>query len=209
MSKNNTDNTNEREFLEILGKLQNKIDSLERELNNAKSQSEINAMYSTKSLNDEVTIIFNALGSTLRAEFPTWKLSLTKFGQRHTMTKGQFQELLNNKRAYFRKQYIVLDSKHLDLAKENDIAVMDYASKQFIQPQDVDRFGTMNEQEIKDYYDSLSEPMKKSFVTYFFNKCCEKDPQFYTHSKMNTVNVLIGGRLFDNLISVCSNQQKK
>ena len=97
----------------------------------------------------------------------------------------------------------------LDLAKENDIAVMDYASKQFIQPQDVDKFGTMNEQEIKDYYDSLSEPMKKSFVTYFFNKCCEKDPQFYTLSKMNTVNVLIGGRLFDNLISVCSNQQKK
>ena len=62
-------------------------------------------------------------------------------------------------------------------------------------------------EEIKAYYDKLSDPMKKSFVNYFFNKCCTKDPKFYTVAKMNTINMLIGGTLFDNLISVCINEQ--
>lgn len=209
MSKNdNIENTNDTfDISQMFETLQKRISQLEQELQESKAQNEFTTLTPIKTLDDEVTIVNNQF-STIRGEFPTWKLSLSEFGQKYTISRRQFQELVNNKRGWFRKQYIVLDAKHLDLAEENGVDAIDLTSKKFIHSKDIKRFETMTDREIEEYYNDLSEPMKKTFATYFFNKCCEKDSNFFVLSKMNTVNRLIGGRLFDNLISVCANQQK-
>ena len=197
------------EMLKLMQQMQTEINKLQNDLANTKAERDIAVSTKPTSLDDEITIICAMIGGSVRGEFPTWKLSLTRYGQKYILTRRQFQELVNTKRAWFRKQYIVLDPKHIDLAIENDVSVMDVNSRNFINPQDIATFGDMSDVEIKTYYDKLSDPMKKSFVNYFFNKCCEKDPKFYTVAKMNTLNMLIGGTLFDNLISVCINDQKK
>ena len=198
------------ELMRLIKSMNQEIDNLRKDLDQTKAERDIAMSRSNAAtLDDEITIICAMIGGSVRGEFPTWKLSLTRYGQKYTLTRRQFQELVNTKRAWFRKQYIVLDPKHLDLAIENDISVMDLNSNEFINPKDIAMFGDMSDVEIKTYYEKLSAPMKKSFVNYFFNKCCEKDPKFYTVAKMNTVNMLIGGTLFDNLISVCINDQKK
>lgn len=206
---NNKDeqNLNPKEMMEMFKALNDELASLRKDLDQAKAERDIAISHRPSTLDDEITIICAMIGGSVRGEFPTWKLSLTRYGQKYTITRRQFQELVNTKRAWFRKQYIVLDPKHLDLAIENDISIMDTNSKAFINPKDIATFGDMSDVEIKAYYEKLSDPMKKSFANYFFNKCCEKDPKFYTVAKMNTVNMLIGGTLFDNLISVCMNEQ--
>ena len=206
---NENNNLNPKEIMEMFQSMREEITNLRKDLDQAKAERDIALSHKTSTLDDEITIICAMIGGSIRGEFPTWKLSLTRYGQKYTLTRRQFQELVNTKRAWFRKQYIVLDPKHIDLAIENDIPVMDISSNVFINPKDIAKFGDMSDAEIKAYYDKLSDPMKKSFVNYFFNKCCEKDPKFYTVAKMNTVNMLIGGTLFDNLISVCMNEQNK
>jgi hypothetical protein len=196
-------------MLELMQQMREEITNLKTDLENTKAERDIAVSTKPTSLDDEITIVCAMIGGSVRGEFPTWKLSLTRYGQKYVLTRRQFQELVNTKRAWFRKQYIVLDPKHIDLAIENDVSVMDVESRNFINPKDIATFGDMSDVEIKAYYDKLSDPMKKSFANYFFNKCCEKDPKFYTVAKMNTLNMLIGGTLFDNLISVCINDQKK
>lgn len=196
-------------MMEMFKSMSEEIANLRKDLDQTKIERDIAMTRKTFTLDDEITIICAMMGGSVRGEFPTWKLSLTRYGQKYTLTRRQFQELVNTKRAWFRKQYIVLDPKHIDLAVENDIAVMDLSSNEFINPKDIVTFGDMSDAEIKTYYEKLSAPMKKAFANYFFNKCCEKDPKFYTVAKMNTVNMLIGGTLFDNLISVCMNEQNK
>ena len=203
----NDKNFDIQEMMEMFNTMNNEIANLRKDLDQAKIERDIAMSRKTPTLDDEITIICAMIGGSVRGKFPTWELSLTRYGQKYTLTRRQFQELVNTRRAWFRKQYIVLDAKHIDLAIENDISVMDISSKAFINPKDIATFGDMSDVEIKTYYDKLSDPMKKSFVNYFFNKCCEKDPKFYTVAKMNTVNMLIGGTLFDNLISVCINEQ--
>ena len=206
---NENNNLNPKEIMAMFQSMREEMANLRKDLDQAKAERDIALSHKTSTLDDEITIICAMIGGSIRGEFPTWKLSLTRYGQKYTLTRRQFQELVNTKRAWFRKQYIVLDPKHIDLAIENDIPVMDISSNVFINPKDIAKFGDMSDAEIKAYYDKLSDPMKKSFVNYFFNKCCEKDPKFYTVAKMNTVNMLIGGTLFDNLISVCMNEQNK
>ena len=196
-------------IMEMVKTMSDEIANLKKDLDQTKAERDIAMSHKTSTLDDEITIICAMIGGSIRGEFPTWKLSLTRYGQKYTLTRRQFQELVNTKRAWFRKQYIVLDPKHIDLAEENDISVMDLSSNEFINPKDIATFGDMSDAEIKTYYEKLSAPMKKSFANYFFNKCCEKDPKFYTVAKMNTVNMLIGGTLFDNLISVCMNEQNR
>ena len=196
-------------MMEMFRVMSDEIANLKKDLEQTKAERDIEMSRKSSTLDDEITIICAMIGGSVRGEFPTWKLSLTRYGQKYTLTRRQFQELVNTKRAWFRKQYIVLDPKHIDLAAENDIAIMDLSSNEFINPKDIATFGDMSDVEIKTYYEKLSAPMKKSFANYFFNKCCEKDPKFYTVAKMNTVNMLIGGTLFDNLISVCMNEQNR
>ena len=196
-------------IMEMFKSMSEEIANLKKDLYQTKAERDIAMSRKSSTLDDEITIICAMIGGSVRGEFPTWKLSLTRYGQKYTLTRRQFQELVNTKRAWFRKQYIVLDPKHIDLAEENDISVMDLSSNEFINPKDIATFGDMSDAEIKTYYEKLSAPMKKSFANYFFNKCCEKDPKFYTVAKMNTVNMLIGGTLFDNLISVCMNEQNR
>jgi hypothetical protein len=196
-----------QEILELVQNMKDEIKTLKDDLDQAKAERDIAMSHKTPTLDDEIVIICAMMGGSVRGEFPTWKLSLTRYGQKYTLTRRKFQELVNTKRAWFRKQYIVLDPKHLDLAIENDISVMDLNSNEFINPKDIATFGDMSDADIKMYYEKLSEPMKKSFANYFFNKCCQKDPKFYTVAKMNVMNMLIGGTLFDNLISVCLNEQ--
>jgi hypothetical protein len=205
--KNDEKNFNPQEMMEMLKAMNEEIANLKKDLDQTKAERDIAMSRKTSTLDDEITIICAMIGGSVRGKFPTWELSLTRYGQKYTLTRRQFQELVNTRRAWFRKQYIVLDPKHIDLAIENDISVMDTTSNAFINPKDIAMFGDMSDVEIKAYYDKLSDPMKKSFVNYFFNRCCEKDPKFYTVAKMNTVNMLIGGTLFDNLISVCINEQ--
>lgn len=207
--KKDENNLDLQEILQLVKNMGDEIASLKRDLDQTKVERDIAMSRNTSTLDDEITIICAMIGGSVRGKFPTWELSLTRYGQKYTLTRRQFQELVNTRRAWFRKQYIVLDPKHIDLAIENDISVMDINSRAFINPKDIATFGDMSDVEIKAYYDKLSDPMKKSFVNYFFNKCCEKDPKFYTVAKMNTLNMLIGGTLFDNLISVCINEQNK
>ena len=196
-------------MMEMFKAMSDEIANLKKDLDQTRAERDIATARKSSSLDDEITIICAMMGGSVRGEFPTWKLSLTRYGQKYTLTRRQFQELVNTKRAWFRKQYIVLDPKHIDLAIENDISIMDLNSNEFINPKDIATFGDMSDAEIKTYYEKLSPPMKKAFANYFFNRCCEKDPKFYTVAKMNTVNMLIGGTLFDNLISVCMNEQNR
>lgn len=190
-------NENEKEAMQQeINALRDQVSSLLQLFNNQSAKT-------STSLDEEVTIIFNMCGA-LRVSFPSWSLKLTEFGERVVITKAQLQELVNNKRGYFKKQYILLDSKHVKLAELLRVSVYDSSSGKFIHPEDIDKFATMSTHEIEAYYESLSDPMKQTFVNYFYDKCCACAPGFYTAEVMNTLNRLTKSRIFDNLIASCT-----
>ena len=113
-------------IMEMFKSMSEEIANLKKDLDQTKAERDIAMSRKSSTLDDEITIICAMMGGSVRGEFPTWKLSLTRYGQKYTLTRRQFQELVNTKRAWFRKQYIVLDPKHIDLAAENDRIVGGY-----------------------------------------------------------------------------------
>ena len=163
-------------------------------------------IHTSSGLDEEVAIIFNMVAGSVRAIFPSWKLSLNEFGEKTVITKAQLQELVNNHRSWFKKEYILLDGKHLDLAQSMRIPVYNPESKEYVKPEDLDRLSTMDAYDIESYYKNLSDNMQKSLTNYLFNKCCQKDRNFYDVNKMNIFNHMTKSRLFDNLIMTCSSE---
>lgn len=155
-----------------------------------------------KTVDQEVCIICNFNGG-LKTTFPTWSLSMSRFGQKVFITRQQFQELVNTHRKYFEREYILLDSKHIDLAEQLGVPIYDTASKKYMHPRDLEKIAKMGVHELEVYYNDLSEPMKRIFVSWFMNKCCEKDPDFYVVDKMTLLNNLTKGNLFEFLIKLC------
>ena len=205
---------NNQKVLEDIEKIREKQDmekqQLQEEINNLREQVgslvqllQMQQTTSTSSLEEEVVIICNMHGS-IRVTFPTWNLQLTEFGEKMTITKAQLQELVNTKRSYFKKQYILVDAKYLKIAESLRIPVYDSHSKKFIKPEDLESFATMSTFEIEQYYNNLSKKKKKTFVNYFYDKCCAGEPGFYTVDTMNTLNRLTKSRIFDNLITSCA-----
>ena len=60
-----------------------------------------------ESIGEDATAVFNMLSGSVRAIFPTWKLYLSEFGEKTIITKSQLQELVNNHRSWFKKEYIL------------------------------------------------------------------------------------------------------
>lgn len=189
-------NLDVKNLLNIISSLQSQIDTLKAE--NVSNDLKKN----NRSLNDEITIVCTTFNE-IQANFPTWRFMLSKYGQKYTITRGQFQELYNTKYSWFKKRYIALDSKHMDYAIELDCPVYSEGENGTISPADIKNFANLRGVKLEEYYNNLSKPMKLSFASYFMQKCYEKDPDFYDIDKMNTMNHLTGGRLFDNLILAC------
>ena len=91
----------------------------------------------------------------------------------------------------------------MDYAIELDCPVYSEGENGTISPADIKNFANLRGVKLEEYYNNLSKPMKVSFASYFMQKCYEKDPDFYDIDKMNTMNHLTEGRLFDNLILAC------
>lgn len=184
--------------------LQEEVNTLKQQVQNLLQLLQVQTQPSHQSsLDEEITIIFNMHG-TMRVNFPTWKLKLTEFGEKVIITKAQLQELVNNKRSYFKKEYILLDSQHIKLAEALKIPVYDSNSQKFIKPEDIDKLKTMSVSQLEQYYMQLSNPMKKTLINYCYDKCCSEDTDFYNVDKMNLFNRLSNSRIFDNLIASCT-----
>lgn len=182
------------------------IDSLKKELDDVKKQNMVPQVIVQETRiptrDDEITIVNTQFGD-ISYKFSTWSFRMSKYGQKHTISRRQFQELYNNKQHWFERNKLALDSKHMEYAEEIGCPIFDPSKKGVINPKDFPRFAEMTESEIEKYYGELSKDMQKSFASYFMSKCYEKDPDFYTVGKMNVMNRLTGGRLFDNLILAC------
>lgn len=181
--------------------LQEEVNALREQVSNLMQLLNMQAHNNCQSsLDEEVTIICNMHGA-IRVNFATWSLQLTEFGEKVIITKAQLQELVNNKRGYFKKQYILLDSQHIKLAESLKIPVYDSNSQKFIKPEDITKFSKMSVSQMEQYYEQLSSPMKKTFINYCYDKCCSGDADFYNADKMNLFNRLSQSRIFDNLIA--------
>lgn len=182
------------------------ISDLKKELEDVKNQKTPTNIVVQEPISnrysDEVTIVNTQFGD-IGYTFSTWSFKMSKYGQIHTISRHQFQELYNLKISWFEKGYLALDSKHMKYAEEIGCPVFNPDKQGVINPKDFSKFSNMNEMEIEKYYNGLSKGMKKSFASYFMSKCYDMDPDFYDVGKMNTMNHLTKGRLFDNLILAC------
>lgn len=183
--------------------LLSKHEDLVNERENAVVLSE--PMPRIETINDEVVLVCNLIG-TLKAKFPTWTLSMSRFGQRVSITKHQFQELVNNHRKYFDKEYILVDPKYMNIAAELDVPVYNPDSKDVIHPADLKKIGKMSGAQLEEYYLNLSQPMQRMFINYFMGKCYEYDPDYFTVEKMGLLNTLTKSNLFEYLIKLCSSK---
>ena len=93
--KNDDKNFDMNAMMEMFNSMRDEIASLKKDLDQTKAERDIAMSHKTSTLDDEITIICAMIGGSVRGEFPTWKLSLTRYGQKYTLTRRQFQELVN------------------------------------------------------------------------------------------------------------------
>lgn len=155
---------------------------------------------------DLITLISNT-DAEVDIPFNTWRLRFSKIGQKAKVTEAQFNELLNVHRFYLDSEFFLLDSSHIDLAKDLRLPVMDESGK-YIKPEDLDKVATMTADQLKDYYDQLSFATQRNFASYYLHECNIKRPGFYDYDKMQMMNTLTKGHLFDMMISIYVNENK-
>ena len=155
---------------------------------------------------DLITLISNT-DAEVDIPFNTWRLRFSKIGQKAKVTEAQFNELLNVHRFYLDSEFFLLDSAHIDLAKDLRLPVMDESGK-YIKPEDLDKVATMTADQLKAYYDQLSFATQRNFTSYYLHECNVKKPGFYDYDKMQMMNTLTKGHLFDMMISIYVNENK-
>ena len=153
---------------------------------------------------DLITLISNT-DAEVDIPFNTWRLRFSKIGQKAKITEAQFNELLNVHRFYLDSEFFLLDSAHIDLARDLRLPVMDESGK-YIRPEDLDKVASMTAEQLKAYYNQLSFATQRNFVSFYLHECNTKRPGFYDYDKMTMMNTLTKGHLFDMMISIYVNE---
>lgn len=187
-------------------KLQTANTKLREEMNSQDITSQQQMQNTQKDLSDKVKIRFNAY-AILHAELPSINLRMTEFGETRTLTLSQFQELIGLHPDWFKNEYLLVDASRMDLMEDYPVTVYDPESPSFIHPSDIKDIGKKDTTELREYYDKLSPPSQRGFVTMWMRKCYDRDPDFYTIEKMEAINSMSNSKTFSILIRQLNEKQ--
>lgn len=102
----------------------------------------------------------------------------------------------------------MLDSDNQELAEAYNIPCVKRPDGIVLTRNDLLKLGKMSAHELESFYSSLTEEDKAFLCSYWLGKCYEKDADFYNRYKIELLNRLSDGNIFDNVLAVMNNDFK-
>jgi hypothetical protein len=204
LKKNEKENSNE-----LLGKALEQIEFLQKQLLLLQENHDLK-----KNNVDDSTIkiihtqeMSDRMKTYIKISDVDWNLS--KLGESRTLTKAQFEDLIGKYRHFFEKGILALDMKHSELAEQENLPCYDIKSGKFLTGNVLKQLPSMEMKQVEKIFAELSESGKKMFLSYWLNKCYNKENGFYDRYKMDTLNSISKTSIFDYMIKEIDSASEK
>lgn len=135
--------------------------------------------------------------------------SLTKMGELMTLDLDDFEELVGKYRHYFDKGILALSASDMDYAEMYDLPIYDQKTKAQYNSQVLRDVVNYSYDKLREFYNSLSENNKNSFLNYWLGQVYEKTPGYYNDEKLRWLNSISGLEVFSPILLEMENANRR
>jgi len=165
-------------------------------------------------VDDKVYVVhlrdYNGTGLTTHIALSSTQRDLTTFGEIMTLSVQEFEELAGSFKHYFTAGVLAIDPRSIVYAEERKLPVYDRETEEKFNAEVLAKLGNMTNDELKNLFESLSYANQQGVLTYWLNKCYNKDPKFYVREKMVFLDKISESTVFEDIIfEMDENARKK
>lgn len=164
----------------------------------------LNALINRKS-DREVIIVHNrenSGGITTDLKLDNALIQFHKLGEQRVISWYQFEECVSKYRKLFDKEIILLGSGQEDLEEKYVIKGLNRGTDRILTKELLETVGTLENKELEDLFNDLSQGDKTSLLCFWMGKCYEtdKDSNYFNRYKLELFNRLTNSNIFGNII---------
>ena len=130
----------------------------------------------------------------------TTKRNLRKAGEVVRFSLNDFEELVGEYRRYFEKGILAISIKDADFAELYNLPIWDEKNKSVYTSKILKEVSSYNSEQLRDFYNNLSEDSKHSFLSYWLGKVYSKEKGFYDAEKIGWLKNIANTNIFDAII---------
>lgn len=135
--------------------------------------------------------------------------TLRHMGQVMTLSLNDFEELVGAYKHYFDKGVLALDASAMEYADLYDLPIYDAKTKATYNANVLKNVVNYNYDQLQEFYNSLSETNKTSFLNYWLGQVYEKTPGYYDMQKMRWLNTISGMEVFSSILVEMENENRR
>lgn len=203
------------ELLKIISNLATEIEALKSERAAAPSAvltstandttDKILEMLSNKKADKEIVIVHNREmlnGLCTAIALTGLNIEFRALGEERTLSWQQFEECVSKYRRFFEKEIILLGEGFEELSQRYSVPCVKRGNNHVFTRQELLKLPKMDIAELEKFFTSLTKQDKEFVCSYWLGKCYDKSEGFYDRYKIELLNRLNGGRVFDNLLTL-------
>lgn len=130
----------------------------------------------------------------------TTKRNLRKAGEVVRFSINDFEELVGIYRRFFDRGILAVSVKDIDFAELYDLPIWDDSHKTTYDSKVLKKIPSYNFEQLKEFYNNLSESSKESFLSFWLGKVYSKESGYYDVEKMGWLKNIANTSIFDVMI---------
>ena len=130
----------------------------------------------------------------------TTKRNLRRAGEVVRFSLNDFEELVGEYRRFFEKGILAVSIKDADFADLYSLPIWDDKNKSVYTSKILKEVSSYNVEQLRDFYNNLSEDNKRSFLAFWLGKVYSKEKGFYDVEKIGWLKNIANTNLFDAII---------
>lgn len=130
----------------------------------------------------------------------TTKRNLRKAGEVVRFSINDFEELVGIYRRFFDRGILAVSVKDIDFAELYDLPIWDDSHKTTYDSKVLKKIPSYNFDQLKEFYNNLSESSKESFLSFWLGKVYSKESGYYDVEKMGWLKNIANTSIFDVMI---------
>lgn len=135
--------------------------------------------------------------------------TFSHMGQVMNLNLDDFEELESSYRRYFDKGVLALDADAIDIANIYNLPIYDPKTKTQYNAKVLKDVVNYNYDKLQQFYNSLSENNKVSFLNYWLGQAYEKVQGFYDMEKLRWLNSISGMEVFNAILLEMENKNRR
>ena len=148
-------------------------------------------------------------GLTTHIELSNTTRDLKKIGDIMNISLGDFEELIGKYSKFFDNGILAVDASCMKIAEEYNLPIYDKETKAKYNSKILNQTGDMTNEELGDFYNSLSYSAQSHFLSYWLSKCYIKDKKYYDREKLAYLDKISDTDTFINLIFEINNNESR